>query len=137
MSFQQMFETAKARNKNHIGELCKKCLDITSPKDHFLEPMCVHVISIPIVGFNTLARLLRIQNHCCEKPWRVLTQYVVVSKNTPFILLHIVSPVQVNISANEPLCHGVLTYPEEAFYEMKGNIYLKFQNLIYTCNHTY
>jgi hypothetical protein len=115
-----MIEKAKKRKDSKIGMLCNKCYTISTLKEEILRPYKVHKIVIHIENFKSDGRLMQVMNHLCERPWRVLTQYVYISKTNPYISLDLVCPIHRRLAPNEDICHISFIQPEEALHDLKG-----------------
>jgi hypothetical protein len=124
----QLIEKSRHRDEAQIGIYCQKCYTVSSTKDEYLRPFTVLKLIIPIIGFKHEPRLMRVHNHLCSKPWRVLTQYVYITKHTPYVTLLLVSPIKRRILPNEEICHLSFSMPEEALYDIKGK-YSLFLNI--------
>jgi len=84
--------------------------------------MTVIEITIPIVGLNTEPRLFQVFNHLVEKPWRVLTKFIYLTRHSTYISIYLVCPIQRTLKAGEEICHVAFVQPEEALFDIKGNI---------------
>lgn len=120
MSLLDMISAGKKRNENSIGMYCHKCYTLTTTKEENLLPYKVHKIVIPIKNFDCDPRLLQIHNHLVTKPWRCLTQYVYLTKNTPYASLYVVSSIHRKLAPHEEICHWTFCQPEEALHDLKG-----------------
>jgi hypothetical protein len=133
-SFSEMIHKSKQRDEAKIGIYCHRCYALSTYKEELLCPFKVHKIIIPLKNFKCESRLMQIHNHLVEKPWRILTQYVHVSKHSPYITIHLVSSIHRRIAPNEELCHLTFVHPEEALYDLKGKF---FQNIFITLENIY
>lgn len=119
-SIHDMIQNSKQRAESTIEQLCQRCYSLTTTKEEILRPYKVHKIMIPFQNFNTDPRLLQISNHLVEKPWRVLTQYVYITKATPYVSIYLVSPIYRRLGPYEEICHLTFIQPEEALCDLRG-----------------
>jgi hypothetical protein len=120
MSINDMIKHSKERIETKIGAFCHKCYTLLAPKEELLHPYKVHKIIVPIKKFNTDSRLIQIHNHLVEKPWRILTQYAYISRQTPYISLYLISPIHRKLSQYDEICHMTFVQPEEVLHDLKG-----------------
>jgi hypothetical protein len=124
LSITDLIQKSIQRKEPNERMLCHNCYSLVATKDEILRPFKVHRIMVSIENFQSDPRLLKIHNHVVEKPWRILTQYVNITKQTPYISLLLVSAINRRIVPNEEICHVSFIQPEEALYDLKGKYIL-------------
>lgn len=125
MHINELIRSAVSQDHTQIGTYCHRCYPVLNSRDVVhLRPMTVTKIVIPITGFNSEPRLLQIDNHLCDKPWRVLNRFIYLTKQTSSISIYLISPINRKIKIGENICHVRFIQPEEALYDIKGNFLL-------------
>jgi len=122
MSIIELIKSSKSRRPHQIGDFCRRCYTLSATHKYILHPMTVIEITIPIVGLNTEPRLFQVFNHLVEKPWRVLNKFIYLTRHSTYISIYLVCPIQRTLKAGEEICHVAFVQPEEALFDIKGNI---------------
>lgn len=119
-SLKEMIFEAKQRDESKILAYCHKCLSLSTTKEEFLYPYKLHKIHIPVKNFTGDTKLIKIHNHILDQPYRIINQYVCLTKNHPYISLYIISSKFRKLAPHEEFCHMSFCQPEEAFVDVKG-----------------
>jgi len=134
-SINDMIHQSKQRTETSIGTFCHKCLSLSTDKEEFLRPYKVHKIMIPLLNFKTDSRLFQVFNHLVEKPWRVITTYIFINKQFPYISIYLISPIYRRMAPQEEICHLMFINPEEMLYDLKGTPLLLYSFIVVSNNY--
>ncbi len=120
MSIKELIYQAKLRTTTQIGDFCRKCYTLTAIEEQILTASNITKITLPLFGMSKEPRLLQVYNHCVDKPWRVLNQYIYLEPTSPFVTLLLVSSIKRKVLAGEALCHIAFIQAEEVLFDLRG-----------------
>lgn len=106
---------------------CTYCFTITSPQSIRLQHSRVNEITIPIEGQLATQFLFQIHNHLEYKPWRVISEFLFLNRNTHSISIPLLTPYDRILRRGEPICHFTLILPNQCLQKLRGiSKYLHF-----------
>jgi hypothetical protein len=99
---------------------CCYCFTITSPQSIRLKPSRINQIVIPIEGRLATQFMLRVHSHLCDKPWRVISEYLFLDEIHNSITIPILTSCERLLRRNEPICHFTLILPHSCLQNLRG-----------------
>jgi hypothetical protein len=100
---------------------CRHCFTITCPQTTPLQHSKINEIIIPIEGQLATQFLLRVHSHLCDKPWRVISEFLFMNLTTRSISIPIITPYYRLLRRGEPVCHFTLCLPNQCLQSLRGN----------------
>ena len=103
------------------------CWCICNLQETTLRPDVVNEIVIPFQG-NSSTKILQVNNHLCDKPWRVISEYIYLNERTHALTLPVVTSFFRILKVGEPICHVELTDPTQTLQNIKGTYLIRVIN---------
>ena len=97
------------------------CWILINPKETSLHPGVVTEIIIPFEG-PAPVNVLQVKNHMCNKPWRVINEYVYFNQRTHSLIIPVITSFLRILEAGEPICHIEVMHPFTTLQKIKGKI---------------
>jgi hypothetical protein len=105
-------------NISDIESSCS-CWVIAPLQETTLHPDVVNEIILPYEG-HAATPLLQVNNHMCDKPWRVISEYIYFNERTHSLTVPVVATFRRTLGAGEPLCHVRVMDPIHSLQNIKG-----------------
>lgn len=96
------------------------CLNISNNSNCVIYPNRVNVIDLEILASTHSWKILRIVNHMCQKPWRVLTNFLFQCPITGTFKAPVISRTKCFIQRGDILCHALPMDMELTYYTITG-----------------
>ena len=106
------------------------CWNIRNPETRMLLPGVVNEIIIRFID-DTPTTVLQVNNHMCDKPWRVISEYIYFNKRTHSITIPIITSFTRILLSGEPICHVELMNPLSTLQKIKGNSFFHCTIFLY------
>jgi len=98
------------------------CWVIPNQKKITLHPGVINEIVIPFEG-DAPTTLLQVNNHMCDKPWRIISEYIYFNQRTHSLTIPVITTFLRTLAVDEPICHVELMDPLHTLRALKGKIF--------------
>ena len=108
------------------AETCydQDCVNIYNQTNILLDPGVISYIYVGLFVKMDKGTIIQIQNHLCNKPWRIVNQYLCLSPTGEETLtLQVIANKPSIIKRGEVLCHIKSITFRQAFNIMKGTYF--------------
>lgn len=102
------------------NDSCYYCFTITCPQSTRLDATKVNEIVIPIEGQMATQFLLRVHSHLCNKPWRVINEFLFLNVSTRSLSIPVLTNYTCLLRQGEPICHFTLILPTHCLQSLRG-----------------
>ena len=106
-------------------ESCRvnNCLEVILPFDIHLRPYNIHKITLSLIDVIPQGCAIEVQNHLCNKPWRVINKYLFPHKISHCITFYLTSNLRQTLASGVILCHINVISSTELIDTLTGNNY--------------
>jgi len=98
-----------------------ECLNLYNNKPVLIHPNKVTFVDAGIWIDIPVNCVLKVKNHLCNKPWRILNTYLYKSENS--LIIPIITKYKCRINYGDILCHVQMPTVTEAYEEISGILY--------------
>lgn len=102
----------------------KQCYNIYANHNITLYPDQVNQINPGFLIELPEYQVLHIKSHICNKPWRILGEFIYPTKEKT-IILPVITDTKCQINIGDVLCHIQPIYVSHALLKMKGTFIIK------------
>jgi len=86
----------------------------------------VNLVNAEILMNVSTGYAIQVKNHICNKPWRILTEYLVPDPISKKLIIPVVSHRPCLIQFGDILCHVEIVTVESCIKRIKGNLFIYF-----------